>query len=100
MAKTFLKQPAEVVDYFIDMREYFEEMKGDYIASADDVTVTIEPDTDLASGLAVLVNDGADGFKQWFSGGADKTKYKITFLVATNDGRTEEFEMYIKVKDT
>jgi len=100
MAKVFEKQPSEIIDYFVNMIDYFEELEGDYVENTGDVTVNIEPSGSLIAGATVLVNGGKDGFKQWFSGGTDKTKYKVTFLVTTYVGRVEEFEMYIKVKDT
>lgn len=101
MARTFTKQPAEVLDYFIDMREYFAELDTDFIALPADVDVTVEgSDSALVAGSTVLVNDGYDGFKQWFNGGTNGVKYKITFLITTDVGRVEEVEMYIKVKDT
>lgn len=100
MAKKFTKQPAEVVDYYIDMTEYFEELEGDKINDQNDVTVTIEPVADLVAGTTVLVNSGENGFKQWFSGGTDGVTYKITYLVTTDAGRVEEIEMKIKVKET
>ena len=101
MTKIFKKQPREVVDYFIDMREYFEELEGDFIAAPGDISVdSIEPASDLTAGTTVLVNSGEDGFKQWFSGGLDGITYKITYLVTTDVGRVEEIEMKIKVKET
>ena len=99
MSKTFTKQPREVVDYFIRMVEYFEELAGDFIAAPGDVEVEIVPNTDLADGTTVLVNSGEDGFKQWFSGGLDGVTYQITYLVTTDVGRVEEIEMKIKVKE-
>jgi hypothetical protein len=100
MAKTYFKQPSEVVDYFIDMREYFAELGGDFINIAGDIDVTIDPAGSLVAGSTVLVNGGLDGFTQWFSGGTDNVRYKVTYVVTTNVGRVEEFEMYIKVKET
>ncbi len=99
MAKTFKKQPSEVVDYFIDMTEYFEELEGDFINVSGDIVVTIVPATDLAAGATVLVNAGADGFKQWFSGGLDGVTYAITYVITTNVGRVEEIEMRLRVKE-
>ncbi len=99
MAKTFKKQPAEVVDYFIDMTEYFEELEGDFIANASDIVTTFLPATDLSDGATVLVNAGADGFKQWFSGGLDGVTYAVTYVITTNVGRVEEIEMKLRVKE-
>lgn len=101
MAKTFNKQPSEVLDYFIDMREYFAELETDFVAAPGDIDVTVEgSDSSLLAGSTVLVNDGYDGFKQWFSGGTDGVKYKVTYKITTDVGRVEEAEMYIKVKET
>lgn len=103
MAKKFRKQPNEIIDITIDMEtEYFAELDGDYIQDASDVTVTISPTTasPLTDGTTVLVGSPALSFKQWFSGGLDGQEYLVTFLVDTNVGRREEFEIKIKVKDT
>ena len=99
MAKTFKKQPSENVDYFIDLRPYFEELEGDFINDASDVVTTFLPATDLIEGATVLVNAGLDGFKQWFSGGLDGVTYAITYLFTTDVGRVEEVEMKLKVKE-
>ena len=99
MATLFYKQPREVFDYFIDMREYFKEYAGDQIVDASDVTVEIEPAGELVSGGIVLNNDGTDGFTAWFSGGIDGGKYKITYLINTKEARTEEAELQLRVKE-
>ena len=100
MTTLFYKQPREVFDYFIDMREYFKEYKGDYIEDSSDVTVEIEPTGELTHGGVALNNNGTDGFTAWFSDGVDGGKYKITYLIDTKEGRTEESEMEIRVKET
>lgn len=99
MSTLFYKQPREVFDYFIDMREYFKEYKGDQINDASDVQVEISPAGELVDGGIVLNNDGTDGFTAWFSAGVDGGKYKITYVISTKEGRVEEAEMEIRVKE-
>jgi hypothetical protein len=96
----FYKQPREVFDYYIDMEEYFKEYSGDYIDEVGDITVEIEPDGELSNDGVVLNNAGKNGFTAWFSGGVDGGRYKITYLINTREGRTEEEEMNIRVKET
>jgi len=98
MAKTFKKQPSEIIDYMGDMIEYFEELDSDFISSTTDIVATVLP-AGLTLGSTVLVNGGFDGFKQWVSGGTDGVTYIVTFVITTNVGRVEETEIKVKVKE-
>lgn len=100
MSSIFYKQPREVLDYYINMTEYFEELQGDHISTPGNIEVEILPDDGELTALATtLVDDPATGFNQWFAGGLDGVKYKITYLVTTQQGRVEEIEMYLRIKE-
>lgn len=101
MAVTKTKQPSEVVDYDIDMTDYFEEIPDDEILSA---AVTVEP-AGLTLGPGTLpdwdkVGDPAWVLKIWVGDGVDGTKYKVTAVITTEDDRVEEVEFFVKVKET
>jgi len=99
MTTIFYKQPREVFDYFIDMRDYFKEYEGDKILSANDVTIEILPAGELTNDGVVLNNAGDDGFTIWLSGGIDRGRYKVTMLINTEEGRVEEAEIEIRIKE-
>ena len=87
--KTFNKQPAEVLDYDIDLTEW--------IASGDTVTgTTVSAD----AGLTVTVSNGTTTIpKIWCSSGTDGTTYKVTVTITTDGGRTKEVDFKIAVRE-
>jgi hypothetical protein len=99
MSSIFYKQPREVFDYFIDMKEYFKEYIGDKIEFASDIQVEISPTGELTSNGVILNNSGVDGFTVWLSGGINGGRYKVTFLIDTKEGRTEEAEMELRIRE-
>ena len=38
--------------------------------------------------------------KLWISGGDDKSRYKVSVVAVTSQGRTKEVNFQIKIKDT
>lgn len=109
MSKTFNKQSREVVDYDIDMTDYFEDLDdADQISNTGTpVTVEITPTTlsplTLGPGGQAdyeTVGDPRYILKIWLGGGLDGTRYKVTALITTVLGRVEEIEFNVKVKDT
>jgi hypothetical protein len=101
---SFTKQPREVVDYDLDMEDYFEDLTGDQVASVvvEIDTVTVPP---LEAGPGThpeyaLVGDPKHLVKIWLGGGLDGSKYKITALITTDLERVEEVEFNLKVKET
>tara|TARA_R110000737_G_scaffold327515_1_gene341822 strand:- start:174 stop:446 length:273 start_codon:yes stop_codon:yes gene_type:complete len=87
---TFLKQPAEVLDYTFNLDKWM--ATGDTVQSA---TATSTP-----LGLTTTVTNGTTTSPSvWASGGADGKLYKVTLTVATTDGRIKEFEMNLQVAE-
>lgn len=86
------KQPADVLDYDIDYRDWLTE--GDNVQST---TVTVSPSGELSVD-SIFNNDPV--VKIWVSGGNDKTTYKLTVTTSTADGRVKQDEFKIKVKDS
>jgi len=104
MAKTFTKQPREVVDYDINMLDYFDDLTADEVDTVvienDNVTVPpLEVGPDAHPEYA-LVGDPKHVVKVWLGAGKDGEKYKITALITTLLERVEEVEFYLKVKET
>lgn len=89
---TFSKQPAEVLDYAIDLTQWL--ASGDYAVSQV---------TTAAAGITVdstlILNSGRE-IRVWLSGGTSGQRYKIQVLFTTTDGRKKEFEFVVKVQET
>ncbi len=79
-----VKDPADVLDYELDISAALLANRGDGIATID---VVVTPD---ATGDLVLNSTGADGAiaVMWFSAGQVGTVYTVQVTIGTNDGRT------------
>jgi len=85
---TFTKQPADVLDYGVDLTKWL--VTGDTVSSS---SAAVSP-----SGLTISVTNGTTSEpKVWASGGANGTEYQITLTVVTTGGRTKEFEFKLVV---
>ena len=87
---TFLKQPAETLDYDIDYSQWM--VPGDAIGAA-----TATPDGTGLEVVSVFINQ--QSVKLWVRGGNAGTTYKITITATTDDGRIKQDEIKIKVKE-
>jgi hypothetical protein len=98
---TFIKQPAEYLDYDIDFSEFLAD--GDTLQSTgapavpSPLSVTAAP-TGITLGPTFVINSGL-GIKQWLSGGTNGVRYKITLTATTNGGRIKQVEFVVRVKD-
>lgn len=104
MVAEFEKQPREIVDYDIDMRDWFQAAgPEDFIRRIE--SLTIEPDGELVHGgpgvpFTVLIGgDQPQQAKVWLSGGVDGREYKVTALISTNIGRQEEIDFLVRIED-
>lgn len=87
---THEKQPWEVKDYDIDF--------GQWMAPSD----TLQTLSAEVSPSGLVVGDPVNNdplVKLWVSSGVDGIKYKVTLKATTTDGRKEESEFYVKVKE-
>ncbi|MFV1943492.1 hypothetical protein VPH49_22010 [Pseudomonas luteola] len=103
---SFQKQPNDVLDYDVDMTEWFADIEGDDIQVVD---VSIASDTEtvptLVAGPAphpavVLLGATPLRFKLWLGGGTNYTDYTVTCVVTTEADRVKEIEFKIKVRNT
>lgn len=103
--KTFTKQPGDVLDYDVDMSDWFAGIPGDDIQS---VAVSISTDTESAPTLVagplphpavVLMGATPVSFKVWLGGGANYVDYTVNCLVRTEQDRVKEVEFKVKVRD-
>ena len=106
------KQPSEVVDYIIPMREWFKKVDPtDYISIADStvtVTPTGDPEDLVAGPTLPFVKpaiETADGLEPkiariWLGKGRDGIEYKVTIKIQTNQGRVEEADLPVFVLET
>jgi len=103
--KTFNKQPGDVLDYDVDMSEWFAALVSDDIQS---VQVTISTDMEDAPTLVAgplphpavqLIGVEPVAFKVWLGGGTDYVDYTVRCLVRTEQDRAKEVEFKIKVRD-
>lgn len=86
----FLKQPADQLDYDLDF--------SDWLPDTDSITGVTA--TSSAPELTIL-SAGVFGtlVKIWVAGGVSDTTYKVTAVVATQEGRIKELEFKIRVKE-
>jgi len=102
---TFTKQPNDVLDYDVDMTDWFQSIPLDEIQS---VAVTVTSYQEVTPTLVVgptphpaTEQDGANAvrFKVWLGGGTDQTDYVVTCVVLTEQDRRKEIDFKIKVRD-
>ncbi len=93
---TFLKQPADRLDYDFDYSEWL--TANDNLASA---VVDVFPNDSLEiGGLQVDHVTVIDPIlKIWLRAGRNGIIYKLTITATTEDGRIKQDEFKIKVKD-
>ncbi len=103
--EVFVKQPNEVLDYDVEMADWFSSIPFDDIET---VTITVtsvaEEQPTLVVGPGVhpeYVIMGADPkrFKVWIGGGTNFMDYIVTCVVLTEQDRTKEVEFKIKVRN-
>jgi hypothetical protein len=86
---TFTKQPADNLDYDIDLSEWLTE--GDTVTGA-----VATADAGITLGLTQFTDTKV---KQWVSGGTHGVKYKITVNITTALGREKQHDFQIRVKE-
>lgn len=98
---SFVKQPAENLDYDIDFSQFLSD--GDVLASTGNpavpspLNVVVSP-AGLTIGPTFVTENGLT-IKQWLSGGTNGVRYKITLTATSNGGRVKQVEFAIRVKD-
>ena len=87
------KDPADVLDYQLDVSAALVGNDGDTIQTLD---VSVQPD---APGDLTLVSATADGASAvvWLSSGQAGTTYVVTFAIATVSGRTIQRDVQLPV---
>ena len=88
----FIKQPADVLDYDFDYRDWATD-RSDTIASA--TATSSSPDLVV---LDFLIFDNV--VKVFVEGGLDETRYKLTCTAYTQNSRVKQAEISIFVKET
>jgi len=105
MAQTFTKQPSDVLDYDVDMSDWFAQVPGDDI---ERVEVVINSDAEQVPALVagpvphppyVLLGESPKSFKLWLGGGTVYVDYVVTCKVFTEQDRVKEVEFRMKVRD-
>lgn len=92
------KQPIEIKDYPIDYSAWLAESGTDTLVDVSAAVVCLtDPDN-----TALVVHNVAMAPKAasvWLSGGTDGERYKVEVTVQTADGRRDQSEFIVKVKD-
>lgn len=102
--KVFDKQPRDVLDFDVDMTDWFAGL-GDDIQRVDvSVRSDMEDVPTLVAGplphpAVVLLGEPPTRFKVWLGGGTDRTDYIVSCLVATEADRQKEIEFKVRVRD-
>lgn len=101
----FEKQPGDVLDYDVDLTDWFKGIPGDDIESVEvSITSAAESPPTLIAGptphpACVLLGASPKRFKIWLGGGQEFMDYKVTCRVLTEQDRVKEVEFKIKVRD-
>ena len=89
MPKFFTKQPVENKDYDFDW--------SDWMPTGDSISTASIPNVDgITLGPKTVTGNVV---KQFISGGADGVDYKITCTMTTTQGRIDEREIRIMVRE-
>lgn len=103
--QTFKKQPQDVLDFDVNLTDWFSTVPGDNISS---VAISVELFDDDLTPLVygalphpgyTLMGANPVRFKLWLSGGSDGFIYKVTCLISSEQDRVKEMEFKIKVND-
>jgi len=86
----FSKQPADVLDYTIDLTNWM--VSGDSVTGATAVITPAGPSVSVTQGATIQP-------KFWVSGGINGTQYKVTATITTNGGRTKEVDFKLVVTE-
>jgi len=98
----FDEQPADVLDYDIDLRRWFKTLPSDEVAS---VTVEVtEGDGVLVVGPAphpesVIFGDARQQVKVWLGAGTDGQTYKLRVTATTIQDRVKEIDFKLRVRE-
>lgn len=98
----FDKQPADVLDYDIDLRRWFKTLPNDEVVAAA-VEVT-EGDGVLVAGPAphpeaVIFGDARQQIKVWLGAGTDGVTYKLRVTATTQQDRVKEIDFKLRVRE-
>lgn len=88
----FIQDPQDVLDYPFDWSPYLTQLGGDTIASSQfiaDSGIMVESDAILDPQHTIV----------WLSGGTRNARYAVTNRVVTAGGRTDDFTIYVLVKE-
>lgn len=88
---TFIQQPSDKLDYDVIYEDWMVETDA-----IDASKSRIEVDK---PGLTVFFTATGNVVKVWVADGINKTTYKITVTIETDDGRVKQDEFLVKFKD-
>lgn len=95
----YRQQPAETIDYLIDLTVWIPE--NDTVTNT---TAVVIHSTHFTSSIPVLMSVWVTGKetkqpKIWCSGGTNNVEYKVTVLITTAAGRVKEIDFKIFVSE-
>lgn len=91
---TFIKQPADTLDYDIDYEEFLTD--GDSMSSA---TATVSRTSGTGTLAVQAVFTLGTRVKVWLSGGDDRDVFKVTVTTTTTLGRVKQDELVFKIRE-
>lgn len=101
----FTKQPRDVLDYDVDMSDWFAGIPGDDIQSVE-VIITSDSESvptlvagPIAHPAYILIGTEPVRFKLWLGGGTEYMDYVVTCVVSTEQDRRKEVEFKVKVRN-
>lgn len=99
------KQPNDVLDYDVDLTDWFRDYTEDGVAS---ISYSVISQTESSPTLVVgpaphgataIIGSPSTRFKVWLGGGTNNVDYTVVLLVTTSYSRKKEVELKIKVRD-
>ena len=98
----FVKQPADVKDYVLDVSSWLNEVSDTLLDATVFIECTSRTDDAALTTLALkslVINPASGVVAVWLERGTVNEKYKVTVRVTTAAGRLDESEFAIRMKD-
>lgn len=89
---TFIKQPADTMDYDINYSEWLT-----FNDNVQEAAILIEGSDSTLIKVSHFINDPV--IKIWLSGGTAGITYKVTCTMTSADGRIRQDEFKMKIKE-
>ena len=96
---TFVKQPADELDYDLDFTEWLADADpADTLQAAESALISNHTPATLVLGPTIIFGDDKQ-VKIWVSAGADGELGKVATTITTTNGRTKQVDWRVRVRE-